>query len=219
MGVDDENLGPLRREGNVYGGCRGGGQIHVQPGAVVEVQAPGHLIALGAGGNQGTGDDVLRRGSGLGGRLADVVVILGGLPGGQIGGGGRGAVQMAGHGVPIPPQQRRLVHHQAGPAAQAGQGTVVLRYLSQFCGEGGGDKAGVLSQTAEGIGGGASAAAHQQGPYRQGGQKEGETAAEQAAPLNSRLHSSSSFVSKMSPSGADMDLYAPHRGNMPEGLS
>ena len=51
------------------------------------------------------------------------------------------------------------------------------------------------------------------------GETEGETAAEQAAPLNSGLNSSSSFVSKMSPSGADMDLYAPHRGNMPEGLS
>ena len=217
MGVDDENLGPLRREGNVYGGCRGGGQIHVQPGAVVEVQAPGHLIALGAGGHQGAGDDVLRRGSGLGRRLADVVVILGGLPGGQIGGGGRGAVQMPGHGVPIP-RSRRLVHHQAGPAAQAGQGTVVLRYLSQFCGEGGGDKAGVLPQTAEGIGGGASPLHTSRAHTARVARKRARLRLEQAAPLNSGLHSSSSFTSDV-PLGADMDLYAPHRGNMPEGLS
>ena len=194
VGVDDQDLGPVAGQGDVHrrGGRRR--QIHVQPGAVIEVDAPRRHIALGAGGHQGAGHDVPRGGGGLRRRLVHVVVILGGLPGGEVG-GVRRLRPVLRRGLPARQQQRRLPHHQAAPAVQARQGAGLPGGLSQLQGQGGGDEARVLPQAPQGPGGGAPARHQQQGPHRQGGKEQGGAPPQQAAPSDLRLHTaSSSFV-------------------------
>ena len=166
VGMDDEDLGALRRQGDVHRRLGGRGQIHALPGAVIEVQPSGHVVALGAGGDQGAGDNVRRRGGDLR-LLPQVVVVLGGLPRRQLEVLLGRLAQIVGHRVLAARHQPGLAHRQPVPAVQRPQQPGAAG-ASQLRRQGGGHKGPVLPQTFQGS---RRPAAQDQQPHRQGGQK------------------------------------------------
>ena len=98
----------------------------------------------------------------------EVVAVLGGLSGGQLGVAGPAPSSMPATASPFPLSRGDCSTTSRSQPPRPDRGPSLPANVSQLRRQGGGDKAGVLPQTSEGIGGGASAAAQEQGPYRQG---------------------------------------------------
>ena len=189
MGVDNEDLRSLIRQSDGYRGRGRGGQIHVQAGAIVEVQAARHIIAVGAGGHQGAPHNV-RRGGGGDRRGRNVVQVPGGLSGGEIQGR---LLVLSLYLSPAPCQQQwGLAYRQPAPAVQLSQGPV-LRRQTQLRPQGCRHEGRVLPQLPQRPGS-ARPGAQGEHPYRQRGQKQGRCPAQQPPPQDLFPHVASSFV-------------------------
>ena len=191
VGMDDQDLGALGGQGDGHRSGGGRSQVHALPGAVVQVEPTGHVIPLGAGGGQGAGHHI----GGSRGDLAvlrHVVVVLGGLSGGELELLLLVLIEKARHRLLAAGEEQRLAHRQPVPPVQPRQGGIFSAGLAQLGGQGGPHKALILSQALQGP---RRPAPAQQQPGRQGGQKQGSAPPQQPVPLDrSFVHTSTILI-------------------------